>query len=149
MNEAGLENIIFIPTRGNNTLDLFLTTYPGLFKDINSPVSLSDHDAIMATLKCVPPLKKRPERIIFQYFKGDYSKMREETSAFSKEKYFNGYSNKRTVEENWKMIKTFLEKTTLDNIPKKKASRKISLPWLTKSIKSRIRKRDRTHTKTK
>ena len=43
------------------------------------------------------------------------------------------------------MIKTFLEKTTLDNIPKKKASKKISLPWVTKSIKSLIRKRDRTH----
>ena len=71
--------------------------------------------------------------------------MREETLAFSKEKYFNGYHNKRSIEKNWSMIKSFLEQTTTANIPSKKASRKVSLPWVTKGIKALIRKRDRTH----
>ena len=43
------------------------------------------------------------------------------------------------------MIKSFLEQTTTANIPSKKASRKVSLPWVTKGIKALIRKRDRTH----
>ena len=145
MNEASMEQLISFPTRGNNILDLFITTYPGLFKNTRSSVSLSDHDAIQTTLKCIPQRKIRPERKIFQYSKGNYSQMREETKAFSKEKYFNGYHNKRSIEENWKMIKSFIEETTNANIPTKKASKKVSLPWVTKGIRALIRKRDRTH----
>ena len=128
-----------------HTLDLLITSYPGLYTTVESSASLSDHDIVFATLKCRPPRRKKPERTFLQFSKGNYSKMRQETTEFSKEKYFNGHQSSRSVEENWVLIKNFLTKTTSENIPSKKASSRESLPWVTKAIKALIRKKDRTH----
>ena len=49
MNEHGLEQMVHFPTREKNTLDLILTTLPGQFKDVHSPVKLSDHDIVSGT----------------------------------------------------------------------------------------------------
>jgi hypothetical protein len=74
----------------------------------------------MGTLKCKAPRKTRSEREYYQYSKGNYHQMREDTQNFTKDKYFNGHHHNRTVEENWKMIKkNFIMKTTEKNIPSK------------------------------
>jgi hypothetical protein len=120
MNETSAEQLVLFPTRGNNTQDLLITTLPGQFTDIKSPDSLSDHDIVMGTLKCKAPRKTRSEREYYQYSKGNYHQMREDTQNFTKDKYFNGHHHNRTVEENWKMIKkNFIMKTTEKNIPSK------------------------------
>ena len=36
MNDHGLEQLVQFPTREKNTLDLFLTSMPGLFQEIHS-----------------------------------------------------------------------------------------------------------------
>ena len=51
MNDHGLEQMVHFPTREKNTLDLILTTLPGLFQDVHSPAKLSDHDIVSGTLK--------------------------------------------------------------------------------------------------
>ena len=64
---------------------------------------------------------------------------------FLKRSISNGYGNKRTVAENWRMIKHFWIRQPWTISQKKKASKKVSLPWVTKNIKALIRKKDRTH----
>ena len=49
------------------------------------------------------------------------------------------------MEKNWELIKTFIEKTTEDNVPKKKAKGKVSPPWITRKIKTMIKQRNRAH----
>ena len=55
MNDHGLKQMVHIPTREKNTLDLILTTLPGQFQDVHSPDKLSDHDIVSGTLKILPP----------------------------------------------------------------------------------------------
>ena len=146
MHEIGAEQLVLFPTREKNTLDLLITTYPSFYSEVTSPDRLSDHDMVLGVMKCSAPRKSRPERMYLQYSKGDFVKMREETITFSKEKYFNGHQGTRTVAQNWEMIKAFLETTTESNIPRKKAKGKVSPPWITKKIKSRIKQKNKAHT---
>ena len=87
-----LEQVVHFPTRGQNTLDLIITSLPGQFVDIHSPDRLSDHDIVSGTLKIVIPPIKKPKRKVYKYQKGDYESMKGDALKFAKEKYFNGYS---------------------------------------------------------
>ena len=60
-----LEQVVHFPTRGQNTLDLIITSLPGQFVDIHSPDRLSDHDIVSGTLKIViPPSRNLRQRCI-------------------------------------------------------------------------------------
>ena len=92
---------------------------PGQFADIHSPDKLSDHDIVSGTLKiAIPPIKK-PRRKVYRYQKGDYESMRAETLKFAKERYFNGYSDTRSVQENFNLIISFIQESADKHIPSK------------------------------
>ena len=112
MNDHGLEQLVNFP-RERNTLDLILTSLPGQFVDIHSPDKLSDHDIVSGTLKIDIPRIKKPRRKVYRYQKGDYESMKNtqictETLKFAKERYFNGYSDTRSVQENFNLITFFI-----------------------------------------
>ena len=98
MNDHGLEQMVYFPTREKNTLDLILTTLPSQFQDVDSPDKLSDHDIVSGTLKMFippPPPIKKPRRKVYLYQKGDSESMRKDTLEFAKEKILQwslGYS---------------------------------------------------------
>ena len=46
MDDHDLEQMIPIPTRDKNTLDLILTSLPGQFQDIHSLDKLSDNEIV-------------------------------------------------------------------------------------------------------
>ena len=100
MNDHGLEQMVHLPTREKNTLDLILTTLPGQFQHVHCPDKLSDHDIVAGTLKILIPPIKKPPRKVYLYQKGDYESMRKDTLEFAKEKYFSGHSDTRSVQEN-------------------------------------------------
>ncbi|PIK47611.1 putative RNA-directed DNA polymerase from mobile element jockey-like [Apostichopus japonicus] len=105
---------------------------------------MSDHDTVLCTLKCFRPYDRQPRRRILLYSKGNYDAMRHETRAFT-QNYFNGLQNKRDIESNWKLIKSFLDSTVKRNIPSKMSSGRKSLPWVSTHIQRLIRRRDRLH----
>ena len=109
MNDYGLEQLVHFPTRERNTLDLIITSLPGQFVDIHSPDRLSDHDIVSGTLKVVIHPIKKPKRKVYRYQKGDYESMRKDTLKFAKEKYFNGHSDTRSVQENFNLITFFIQ----------------------------------------
>ena len=121
MNDHGLEQMVHFPTREKNTLDLILTSLPGQFQDVHSPDKLSDHDIVSGTLKkFILPIKK-PRRKVYLYQKGDYESMRNDTLEFAKEKYFNGHSDTRSVQENFDLLTSqVLFKTPRINISHRK-----------------------------
>ena len=149
MNEHGLEQQVYFPTREKNTLDLFLTSLPGQFQDIHSPDKGSDHDIVAGTLKVVPPPIKKPRRKVYLYQKGDYESMRKDAFEFAKEKYFNGYPDTCSVQENFNSITSVIQDSADKHIPSKTSRTVSSVPWITSEIRRRIRRRNKTHAKAK
>ena len=130
MNDHGLEQMVHFLTREKNTLDLILTTLPGQFQDVHSPDKLSDHDIVSGTLKIFIPPKKKPRRKVYLYQKGDYESMRKDALEFAREKYFNGHSDNRSVQENFHLL-TILFMTRRINISHRKpAGRSLQFPGL-------------------
>ena len=116
-----LEQVVHFPTRGQNTLNLIITSLPGQFAEIHSPDKLGDHDIDPGTLKIdipTPPIKK-PKRKVYKYHKGDYESMKANALKFAKEKYFNGYSGTRSVQENFNLITSFIQDSADKYIPSK------------------------------
>ena len=149
MNDHGLEQMVHFPTREKNTLDLILTTLPGQFQDVHSPDKLSDHDILSGTLKIfIPPIKK-PRRKVYLYQKGDYESMRKDTLEFAKEKYFNGHSDTRSVQENFDLLTSFIQDSADKHIPSKTSRSVSSIPWITPEIRRKIRRKNKTHAKAK
>ena len=99
MNDHGLEQLVHFPTREKNTMDLILTSLPGQCQEIHSPDKLSVHDVGSGTLKVYIPHKKKPRRKVYLYHKGDFELMRKDASDFAKDRYFNGYSDNRSVQK--------------------------------------------------
>ncbi len=67
------------PTRGNNILELFLTTDPSQILNIHSIPGISDHDTIPminTTLK-LPRTKAKPHKI-YKYQKADWETIEKE-----------------------------------------------------------------------
>ena len=147
MNEYSAEQPVLFRTREENILDLIFSTAPNQFTDVCSYGKFSDHDVISATFRCHLPPVKKPRRTFFKYSKGDYDAMRSEAVNFFTHKYFNGYQNKRSVDENWGMIKSFIADSAVKHIPRKTGCNKKILPWITKSLRTKIRRRDKTHAK--
>ena len=51
---------------------------------------------------------------MYLYQKGDYESMRKDAFEFAKEKYFNGYADTRSVQDNFNLITSFIQ----DSLPK-------------------------------
>ena len=141
MNDHGLEQMAHFPTREKNILDLILTTLPGQFQDIHSPDKLSDHDIVSGTLRNL--------RKVYLYQKGDYESMRKDTLVFAKEKYFNGHSDTRSVQENFDLLTSFIPDSADKHIPSKTSRSVSSIPWITPEIRRKIRRKNKTHAKAK
>ena len=139
MNDHGLEQMVHFPTREKNTLDLILSTLPGQFQDLHSPDKLENF---------YPPIMK-PRRKVYLYQKGDYESMRKDTLEFSKERYFNGHSDTRSVQENFDLLTSFIQDSADKHIPSKTSRLVSSIPWITSEIRRKIRRKNKTHAKAK
>ena len=149
MNDHDLDQMVHFPTREKNTLGLNLTTLPGQFKDVHSPDKLSDHDIVTGTLTIfIPPIKK-PQRKVYLYQKGDYESMRKDTLEVANEKYFNGHSDTRSVQENFDLLTSFIQDSADKYIPSKTSRSVSSVPWITPEIRRKIRRKNKTHAKAK
>ena len=96
----------------------------------------------------IPPIKK-PKRKVYRYQKGDNESMRKDTLKFAKEKYFNGHSDTRSVQENFNLITSFIQDSADKHIPSKTSRSVSSVPWITPEIRRKIRKKNETHAKAK
>ena len=94
------------------------------------------------------PIKKL-RRKVYLYQKGDYESMRKDTLEFAKEKYFNGHSDTRSVQENFDLLTSFIQDSADKHIPSKTSRSVSSIPWITPEIWRKIRRKNKTHVKAK
>ena len=126
-----------------------MTYLPSQFLDIQSPDRLSDHDIVSGILKIVIPPIKKPRRKVYRYQKGDYESMRSDALKFAKERYFNGYSDTRSVQENYNLVTSFIQDSADKHIPSKTSRSVSSVHWITPAIRRKIRRKNATHAKAK
>ena len=150
LNDHHLEQFVHFPTREKNTLGLIISSLPSQFLDIQSPDRLSDHDIVSGTLKIViPPTIEKPRRKVYRYQKGDYKSMRSDALRFAKERYSNGYSDYRSVQETFNLITSFIQDSADKHIPSKTSRSVSSVPWITPVIRRKICRKNTTHAKAK
>ena len=75
--------------------------------------------------------------------------MRKETLKFANEKYFNGHSDTRSVQENFNLITSFIQDSADKHIPSKTSRSVSSVTWITPEIRRKIPKKNETHAKAK
>ena len=68
---------------------------------------------------------------MYLYQKGDFESMRKDTLEFAKEKYFNGHSDTRSVQENFDLLISFIQDSADKHIPSKTSRSVSSIPWIT------------------
>ena len=67
--------------------------------------------------------------------------MRSDALRFAKERYFNGYSDTRSVQENFNLITSFIQDSADKHIPSKTSRSVSSVPWITPAIRRKIRRK--------
>ena len=86
---------------------------------------------------------------MYLYHKGDFESMRKDVSDFARDRYFNGYSDNRSVQENFDLITSFIQESADKYIPSKTSRSVSSVPWITPEIRRKIRRRNKTHAEAK
>ena len=86
---------------------------------------------------------------MYLYQKGDYKSMRKDAFDFAKEKYFNGYPDTRSVQENFNLITSCIQDSADKHIPSKTSRTVSSVPWITSEIRRKIRRRNKAQAKAK
>ena len=86
---------------------------------------------------------------MYLYQKGDNESMRKDAFEFAKEKYFNGFQDTRSIQENFNLISSFIQDSADKHIPSKTSRTASSVPWISSEIRRKIRRRNKTHAKAK
>ena len=74
---------------------------------------------------------------------------RKDAFDFEKDRYFNGYSDNRSVQENFDLIASSIQES-VDKHIRSNTSRSVSSDlWITPEIRRKIRRRNKTHAKAK
>ena len=126
----------------DNILDLVVTTNPALVLDLCIHPGISDHNIPIFTLSTSARVQIKPPRKIYQFQKADIEHLKKAAEEFSTE-FLQSNPENRSVEANWNMISTFLNKCLSDFVPSKMTKSRRHLPWITPTIKRQMRKRDR------
>ena len=75
--------------------------------------------------------------------------MRSDALKFAKERYFNGYSDTRSVQEKFNLITSFIQDSADKHFPSKTSRSVSSVPWITPGIRRKIHRKNATHAKAK
>ncbi|CAC5423219.1 unnamed protein product [Mytilus coruscus] len=78
LDDHGLTQIVNEPTRGTNTLDLFITNYPDSFRRTEVIPGLSDHDIVYTEVDRIPAKLQQKPRKIFLYKKARWQNVKDD-----------------------------------------------------------------------
>ena len=131
------------PTRGDNILDLILTSDPDLTDSIKVGHKLGDHNIINfeITLNHTTNL---PSKEVFNFRRANFEEMREDILNFLERNLLGEVFPTRTTQELFNDIKTIIHTSSDRHIPKKRLQSN-DPSWCHEGIKELINIRERAH----
>ncbi|CAG2231580.1 unnamed protein product [Mytilus edulis] len=142
-NNNDMNQMVNEPTRGQNILDLLMTTNPGLVSNIEVHPGMSDHQVVIANIDMKAKTSKKKPRLVHLFKKGDMNGLKENIQENFTTRMNNMEEN--TVEENWTYFKKIILQATKEFIPQKTIGSKQHVPWISTHIKRLIRRRQRRY----
>lgn len=147
LDDYSLVQMVSDPTRGDNTLDLFLTSNHTLVNKTEVKTGIADHDITISNVSVKPKMSRQKPRSVPLYKKADWDSFKMFMAEASSE--ILARFQESTVEEIWNAFKSSLNSGISKYVPIKKLSSKRSLSWITQEIRRLIRKRDKLYQKQK
>ena len=128
-----LEQMVTLPTRAQNILDLFLPTNLTLIDKTSVLPGLSDHDIILADVNVKPKTIKQVSRNIYLYKKANWDQLKESMREFNS----TLQSDLATADIKilWDSFVTKLQHGIDTCIPIGKAKPIDGLPWINQEIR--------------
>ena len=131
-------------TRGQNILDLFLTTNPTLVDNVSITPGLSDHDIVLIQVNVKPEVLKQVPRNIYLYKNADWDQLKQSMRDVNVELKQSDLAT-TTVQSMWDRFATGLEQGIDKFIPARKAGTRDGFPWINQEIRRLMRKRDKPY----
>jgi hypothetical protein len=147
LDDYGFHQLVSEPTRGQNTLDLFITNNPTLINKVMVIPGISDHHGVLVEGNLTPITNHQQQRQVPLYKKANWDKLKEHVNHFGKN--LDKTDNTTSIDLLWLNFKTMLEAGIKKYIPHKTAKKKNSIPWLTSQVKRLIKKRDQLYIRMK
>ena len=120
-----------LPTRGQNILDLFLTTNPTLEDNVSIITGLSDHDIVLAKVNAKPEISKQVPHTILLYKKADWDQLKQSNRDLHSELTQSDLAT-TSVRSMWDRFATKLEQGIDKFIPTRKSGTRDGSPGLIK-----------------
>ena len=141
LDDNNLTQVVELPTRNQNILDLVITNNPNSVKNVSVIPGISDHDIPVVELDLTPVRYKQKPREIPLYKRAKWDNISEDLLAASMQIQTN--IDDKTVNEMWIEFKEAIGKAVEKHIPHRRTKSRDNLPWVTPQIRKLIRKRDK------
>ena len=144
LQEAGLFQLINSPTRGQNVLDLLLTTNEYLIDHISVTDDdytcvKSDHKAITADIKHLRKVNKPIKRMVYNYKNGDFDTLRAMLRCLP---LLNLVESESDIDSTWTIWKGVFLSIVDAHIPKIKVKSSYKPPYITKEVIHALNKKE-------
>ena len=150
IDEHHLSQVIKDPTRGENTLDLFLTNNETFVTNNQTLPGISDHSAILVESRIrADRVQQSPRRIPM------WNKMKaEDTEAFCKHikegwESLSEETKAGSADSLWEWFTARLEEGIKQYVPHRNAGKKDHHPWISRVLKRLLKKEKKLHAKVK
>ena len=149
LNDNNLAQMVTEPTRGENTLDLFITNNESRILKLKTIPGISDHDGMVYVEADISPITfNQKPRKLHLYKRADWDGLHAHMAKFC-DTVIQSSNNDQNISANqlWNLFKTELNDSIDKFIRSKVVKRRNGLPYVDKEIKHLIRKRDKLHLK--
>ena len=152
LNDHFLTQLNTIPTRGNNILDLMITSVPDqvsvteVVKAIDADIA-TDHGIVSFEFQMALKAPPKMNRFVYDYNKGDFKGLRSSLRAANLSNLIS--ADAADINNDWCWWKDVVLAAMADFIPEEKLKGTILLPWINGSIINLINKKDSIRKKLK
>ena len=143
INDAGLEQIIDLPTRLDNTLDLVCTNTPSKVDHTEILPPISDHSIPLVEMDIRPIRITQKPRKIHLYKRADWDAMETEMKELNTK--IQAKMNEKNPDELWSKFKNTTLAMMDKYIPSKVCKKRDKLPYMTGEIHRLINRKNRAH----
>ena len=141
--------MVLNPTRGDNILDLVLSTAPDLLFDlsVNEGLGNSDHNSIEFNLRLKILRAKQSPRIVYNFGAANWNNLRDDFSNIPWNTAFL-LDDINDVWDAWRVL--FMEACAVErNIPTRSLKHKRNVPWFNSELRTLVLKKRRLWKKVK